>query len=83
MVYSLFVGNLPFSIGEGDLLKLFESFGKIVDVKIAYDREKNRSRGFGFVAFAQESDAKRAIAEMNKKVISGRPIDVSHSNRNG
>ena len=82
MVHSLFVGNLPFSISEGDLCELFESFGEVLEVKIIYDREKKRSRGFGFVAFAQESDAKRAVAEMDKKLFSGRPLDVSRAHKN-
>lgn len=82
MVHTLFVGNLPFAVAEEDLLKLFESFGEIVDVKIIYDREKKRSRGFGFVVFGKESDAKRAAAEMNKKFCLGRSLDVTHSHKN-
>lgn len=35
-----------------------------------------RSLGYGFVEFATEAEAEKAVAAMNKKEISGRPINV-------
>ncbi|HCU05822.1 MAG: hypothetical protein A2X77_03065 [Gammaproteobacteria bacterium GWE2_42_36] len=82
MIHSLFIGNLPFAFKEEDLKNLFRSFGEISETKIIYDRNTQRSRGFGFIAFTREADASRAISEMNKKTILGRMIDVHYSNKN-
>ena len=73
----LFVGNLPSSLSSFSLNVLFEPFGKIIDVAIIPDSSTGRSKGFGFVTFAKESDAKKAQKEMNKKDVEGQGIVVS------
>ncbi len=55
----IFVGNLPSSMVERDLMTLFARFGKIRDVKIIPENTRNRS--YGFVTFFSELDARRAI----------------------
>lgn len=50
----VFVGGLPPSVTEQDFRKYFEEFGKITDAVVMFDRETQRSRGFGFVTFDEE-----------------------------
>jgi hypothetical protein len=75
----LYVGGLPWATTDEDLKEAFGKFGNVVDTrvwpvfvgsdwKIVYDRETNRSRGFGFVTFENDADAEAAIAEMDKSV---------------
>lgn len=73
----LFVGNLPWSLSSHSLKELFAAFGEIVDSVIISDRATGRSKGFGFVTFADEESAKKAEAEMNGKEIEGRAIVVN------
>ena len=40
------------------------------------DRQSGRSKGFGYVDFADASSAARAVAEMKEKEIDGRKINV-------
>ncbi|KAL4182991.1 hypothetical protein AMTRI_Chr11g95950 [Amborella trichopoda] len=47
-----------------------------VGAKIIMDRVSDRSKGFGFVTYASEDEAQRAITEMNGKVLNGRIIFV-------
>ena len=73
----LYVGNLPWSVNEQSLKDMFSPFGEITEVVIISDRYTGRSKGFGFVTFANEADAEKAIAEMAEKEIEGRKIMVN------
>ncbi|HEX7017895.1 MAG TPA: RNA-binding protein [Patescibacteria group bacterium] len=73
----LFVGNLPWSVGEDQLRDLFAEFGDLVDVKLVIDRMSGRSRGIGFVEYATEEEAQAAIDAMNGKEVDGRALNVN------
>ena len=72
----LFVGSLPWSINNDSLRDLFAQFGEITDVFVVTDRDSGRSKGFGFITFAKEEDAQKAL-DMNGKEVEGRAIVVN------
>lgn len=72
----LFVGSLPWSITSDMLRDLFSQYGEISDVAVISDRDTGRSKGFGFVTFVNEEDAKKAL-EMDGKEVEGRAIVVN------
>ncbi len=72
----LFIGSLPWSITNDSLKELFSQYGEVVEAIIINDRETGRSKGFGFVTFAKEEDAQKAL-EMNGKEVEGRTIVVN------
>jgi len=72
----VFVGNLSWSATDQDLEDTFASFGNITEAKIVLDRESNKSRGFGFVTFASDAEASKAVAEMDGRDMMGRPVAV-------
>ena len=45
----MYVGNLPWSVGDSELSDLFAEFGTVESASVVTDRESGRSRGFGFV----------------------------------
>src|SRR5690606_40308587 len=45
----LFVGNLPWSVGDAELSQIFASHGEVQSARVISDRDSGRSRGFGFV----------------------------------
>lgn len=73
----LYVGNLPWSITSDALRQLFSQYGEIVDAVVITDRMSGRSKGFGFVTFANEADAEKATAEMAGKDVEGRQLVVN------
>jgi len=75
----VYVGNLPFSFGEKELRDAFSGFGEISEATVISDKYSGRSKGFGFVTFADDSSAQKAISEMNGKDVSGREIKVSEA----
>ncbi|KAH7730082.1 Protein R06C1.4 [Aphelenchoides avenae] len=77
---SVFVGNLPYSASEQDLGNLFSSAGEVVNVRLVYDRESNRPKGFGFVEFADEQGMSNAVNQLNGADFQGRQLRVNQAN---
>lgn len=76
---NIFVGSLPFSIGEADLRESFEAYGTVDSVKIIMDKFTGRSKGFGFVEMANDEEGLKAIQELNGATVQGRAIVVNKS----
>jgi cold-inducible RNA-binding protein len=87
MSKKLFVGNLAFSVTGAELETMFAAAGTVESATVVNDRESGRSRGFGFVEMSSESEASKAITELNGRDVSGRQINVSEAkqreSRNG
>ncbi|HJL15345.1 MAG TPA: RNA-binding protein [Sandaracinaceae bacterium LLY-WYZ-13_1] len=85
MSNKLFVGSLSWNTDDRGLEDAFARFGEITDAKVITDRESGRSRGFGFVTFADPSCAQEALNEMNGAQLDGRTlnVDVAHDRRGG
>ena len=79
MATKLFVGSLPYSMTDDDLAELFKEFGEVASSKVIFDRETNRSKGFGFVEFNDDAAAKTAIDALNNKEVQGRTIVVNEA----
>jgi hypothetical protein len=70
----LFVGGLAWATDDPSLRAAFEPFGKVVDAVVIKDRETGRSRGFGFVTFADDASGNNALQAMNGAILDGRSI---------
>lgn len=79
MATKLFVGSLPYSVTDDDLAEMFKEFGTVASAKVIFDRETNRSKGFGFVEFENDDEAKASIDALNNKEIQGRTIVVNEA----
>lgn len=78
MSKTLYVGNLPWSITEDDLLAHFSSQTEVKSARIITDRETGRSRGFGFVEVADE-DVEKVISAVNGTEFNGRQLIVNEA----
>lgn len=79
MSKKLFVGGLSWDTDDQGLRSAFERFGETTDVKVISDRDTGRSRGFGFVTFANTEDADEAISQMDGTNLDGRTIKVNEA----
>lgn len=77
MATNIYVGNLPFSTNSTELEELFSEYGSVERAQVISDRETGRSRGFGFVEMADDSEAQNAIEALNGKDFEGRQLRVN------
>jgi len=75
----VFVGGLAWATTSESLKAAFDPCGSIVEAKVVSDRETGRSRGFGFVTFADEAGCRKAIETMNGQTLDGRQIRVNEA----
>jgi RNA recognition motif-containing protein len=75
----LYVGNLPYSIADSDLQRLFEPHGTVQSAQVIMDRDTGRSKGFGFVEMGSDQEAQAAIAALNGSAIEGRNLTVNEA----
>ncbi|KAJ0047861.1 hypothetical protein Pint_15590 [Pistacia integerrima] len=64
----LFVGNLPYDVDSQKLAMLFEKAGTVEIAEVIYNRETDRSRGFGFVTMSTVEEADKAVETLNSYV---------------
>ena len=81
--FRCFVGGLAWATDNDALEKAFSAYGEIVESKVINDRETGRSRGFGFVTFANEQSMRDAIDGMNGSNLDGRNITVNEAQSRG
>ena len=75
----LYVGNLPYSVRDGDLEQAFGQFGAVTSAKVMMERDTGRSKGFGFVEMGSDAEAQAAISGMNGQPLGGRSIVVNEA----
>jgi len=75
----LYVGNLPYSADQASLEELFGTCGSVDSVNVITDRDTGQSKGFAFVEMSRDSEAQKAIQEINGTSIEGRDIKVNEA----
>lgn len=79
MATKLFIGNLPYTVTSDQLGQHFAQAGNVVDAVVITDRQTGRSKGFGFVEYQSEDEAKAAVEMFNGKELEGRAIIVNEA----
>ncbi len=79
----LYVGNLGFDVTNQELQDEFAAVGTCESVAVITDRDTGRSRGFAFVEMASESEAQKAIQDLDGREVKGRAIRVSQAQEGG
>ena len=79
MSRKLYVGNLPYEVGETELQELFASVGPVDSVSVMRDQMTGRPRGFAFVEMSTEEGAQTAIRSLNESQVGGRSLTVNEA----
>lgn len=77
MQTKLYVGNLSYSTGEGELQTLFSQAGTVKSVSLITDRDTGRSKGFAFIEMDTQAEAEKAISMFNGKQVDDRSLTVN------
>jgi RNA recognition motif-containing protein len=80
----LYVGNLPYKIDDQpfrdeELKNIFAGIGEVSEASVIIEKDTGRSKGFGFVTFADEDTAEKALNELNGKEFGGRELRISYA----
>lgn len=73
----VYVGNLPYTTTEDELRSFFSQYGGIEEVKLIVDFGTGRSKGFGFVTFANAEACEKAVQGANNQEMNGRKLKVN------
>lgn len=79
----IFVGNLPYDVDSQRLAMLFEKAGIVEISEVIYNRETDRSRGFGFVTMSTVEEADKAVEMFNRYDLDGRLLTVNKASPRG
>lgn len=71
---TLFVANLPFSMVDEQLANLFQAY-RVTKAHVVVMRN-GKSKGFGFVEFANEDEQLRALRDMGNATVDNRPLSI-------
>jgi len=74
----LYVGNLPYNISDDQLEAMFTKFGQPDSARVITDRDTGQSKGFGFVEFSNDEQARQALT-MNGTDLGGRSLKVNEA----
>jgi len=72
---NIFIKNLDKKIDHKSLFDTFQQFGNILSCKIELD-ETNESKGYGYIQFATQEAADKAIDKVNGKMLNGKKVFV-------
>lgn len=75
----IFVGNLPYELGEDALRVTFSEHGAVSRVKMLTDRDTGRSRGIAFVTMDNANEAQAAIDALDGHEVAGRAMKVNQA----
>ena len=75
--FSVFVGNLPYTITASELAAVAATFGRTAGCHIPVDRAKAESLGYGFVYAKYAADAERIAVGLNGYILDGRKLRAS------
>ncbi|KAJ7529003.1 hypothetical protein O6H91_15G029600 [Diphasiastrum complanatum] len=75
--YCCFVGGISFSMSDRELEEVFRPYARVLKAQVILDRDTGRSRGFGFVTFADAKSMHEAISQFHGKELDGRVISVT------
>ncbi len=75
----VYVGNMSRETTDAQLKDLVAPFGKPTSATVATDKSSGQSRGFGFVEFTSDEEAKAMIAGLDGKEVNGKVLRVNES----
>lgn len=75
----LYVGNLSKQTTDAQLNDLAAPFGTIVSATVATERSSGESKGFGFIEFSNEAEARAAITGLDGREVNGQALKVNEA----
>ena len=75
----LYVGNLSKQVTDAQLNDLAIPFGKLISANVAVERKSGESKGFGFLDFSNDDEARAAITGLDGRDVNGQALKVNEA----
>jgi RNA recognition motif-containing protein len=75
----VYVGNLSKQVDDAQLNELGAPFGTLVSANVATERSNGGSKGFGFLEYNNDDEARAAIAGLDGRDVNGQSLKVNES----
>jgi RNA recognition motif-containing protein len=75
----LYVGNLSKQVTDAQLNELAVPYGTLVSANVAVERKSGESKGFGFIDFSNDDEARAAITALDGRDVDGQVLKVSEA----
>ena len=75
----VYVGNLSKQVTDVQLNELASPYGKPVSANVATERSSGESKGFGFIEFGTDDEAKAAITGLDGRDLNGQTLKVNEA----
>lgn len=76
----IYIGGLPFTLSEGDIVTIFSQFGEPVYINLVRDKETGKSKGFAFLKYEDQRSTDLAVDNLGGATLMGRVLRVDHTN---
>jgi RNA-binding motif X-linked protein 2 len=74
----IYIGGLPFTLTEGDIVCIFSQYGEPLDVNLIRDKQTGKSKGFAFLRYADQRSTILAVDNLTGATVLGRALRVDH-----
>jgi RNA recognition motif-containing protein len=75
----VYVGNLSKQIDDAQLNEMATPYGTIVSANVATEKSGGASKGFGFIEFSNEDEARAAITGLDGRDVNGQALKVNEA----
>ena len=75
----LYVGNLSRQVTDAQLNELAIPYGTPVSAQVATERSSGESKGFGFVEYGSDDEARAAITGLDGREVNGQALKVNEA----
>lgn len=77
--YRIFAGDLGNEVSDEHLAGVFRKYNSFLRAKVIRDKRTGKTKGYGFISFANPDDYIRAMKENNGKYLGKRPLNLTRS----
>ncbi|XP_065349247.1 RNA-binding motif protein, X-linked 2 [Cloeon dipterum] len=74
----IFIGGLPFTLSEGDVITIFSQYGEVASINLVRDKDTGKSKGFCFLCYEDQRSTVLAVDNLNGIKVLNRTIRVDH-----
>ncbi|RKP15231.1 hypothetical protein BJ684DRAFT_7317 [Piptocephalis cylindrospora] len=70
------VGNIPYDVTEEQLTEIFQEVGPVKHIRLVFDRETGKPKGYGFIEYLDSDTASSAVRNLQGYEMGGRDLRV-------